>query len=63
MSAVPIPGIVYRRMKPSAATSFGIAWRRDDESPQVANLLAIAEEVAKRHVPALSDGRELIAHD
>jgi DNA-binding transcriptional LysR family regulator len=61
-SAVPIPGVVYRRMKPSAATSFGIAWRRDDESPQVANLLAIAEEVAKRHGPAPSDGRELIAH-
>jgi DNA-binding transcriptional LysR family regulator len=61
-TAVPVPGIVYRHLTPAPATGFGIAYRRDDESPQVVNLLAIAEEVAKRHGSAPSDGRELIAN-
>lgn len=61
-TAAPVPGIVYRHLTPAPTTGFGIAFRRDDESPQVANLLAIAEEVAKRHTSPPPEGRELIAH-
>ena len=60
-SAPAAAGIVYRHLTPAPTTGFGIAYRRDDESSQVANLLAIAEEVAKRHVSPLPEGRELIA--
>jgi hypothetical protein len=57
-----VPGIVYRHLTPAPTTGFGIAYRRDDESPQVANLLSIAEEVAKRNGSPPPEGRQLIAH-
>jgi len=60
-TAVPVPGIQFRHLTPAPTTGFGIAYRRDDESPQVANLLAIAEEVAKRVASPPPEGRQLIA--
>jgi DNA-binding transcriptional LysR family regulator len=60
-TAVPVPGIQFRHLTPAPTTGFGIAYRRDDESPQVANLLDIAEEVAKRIASPPPEGRQLIA--
>jgi len=62
-SSVPTPGVVYRRMTPAPMTSFGLAFRRDDESPQLANLLKIVDEVAKRASPTAPSAGELIAHE
>lgn len=60
-SFVPVPGLVYRPMSPPPMTSFGIAYRRDDRSPQLANLLRIVDEVAKEaQANSPADG-ELIA--
>jgi DNA-binding transcriptional LysR family regulator len=60
-SAAAAPGIVYLGMTPAPMTSFGIAYRRDDGSPQVARLLEIVEEVATAMGSQSPDGGELIA--
>jgi DNA-binding transcriptional LysR family regulator len=63
-SAAPTPGVVYRALIPSPMTSFGIAYRRDDESRQLANLLKIVDEVvaSRSSAKAPADG-ELISHE
>ncbi len=61
-SSAPTPGVVYRPMTPAPITSFGIAYRRDDESTQLANLLKIVDEVAKRSNLKSPPEGELIAH-
>ncbi|HSS93795.1 MAG TPA: LysR substrate-binding domain-containing protein [Candidatus Dormibacteraeota bacterium] len=62
-SVVPTPGLVYRGMTPAPMTRFGIAWRRDDESPLLMNLLKIVDEVAAKTQLRIPDDGELIAHD
>ena len=42
-------------------TGFGIAYRRDDSSPQVANLLKVADEVAQRSSVQTPPDGELFA--
>ena len=60
-SAVPAPGVVYRPMAPPPMTSFGIAYRRGDESPHVANWLRIVDEVSRRSTTRSASDGELIA--
>ncbi len=60
---VPTPGLVYRQMTPSPMNSYGIAYRRDDESPQVANLLKIVDEIATQSKTATPRDGELFVPD
>jgi hypothetical protein len=62
-SAIRMPGAVYRPMSPPPMTSFGIAYRRDDDSPQLANFLKIVQEVAKRSSTEPPPDGELIAQN
>jgi hypothetical protein len=45
--SMPVPGITYRAMSPSPLADFGIAHQRNDPSRIVANLLDIADELAR----------------
>jgi DNA-binding transcriptional LysR family regulator len=47
-SIVPAPGLVYRSMIPTPMAGYGVAYRHDDESPQLANLLEIVDEITAR---------------
>ena len=60
-SAASMPGVVTRPLTPAPMTTFGIAYRRDDASPHLANLLQIVDQVANRtNIKAPADA-ELIA--
>jgi DNA-binding transcriptional LysR family regulator len=41
-----VPGIAYRRLLPEPLIDFGLAYFRDDESPSLANLLRLIDEMA-----------------
>lgn len=60
---VPTPGLVYRQMTPTPMNSFGIAYRRDEESPQLANLLKIVDEIATQSKTAAPKDGELFVPD
>jgi DNA-binding transcriptional LysR family regulator len=62
-SIVPTPGLVYRQMTPRPMNSYGIAYRRDEETPQVVNLLKIADEIATQSRTAAPEGAELFVPD
>ncbi len=62
-SAIRMPGAVYRPISPPPMTSFGIAYRRDDDSQQLANFLKIVHEVAKRSSTKPPPDGELIAQN
>jgi DNA-binding transcriptional LysR family regulator len=42
----PVPGIAYRRLSPEPLIDFGLAYFRDDESPSLAKLLRLIDEMA-----------------
>lgn len=62
MSA-PVPGIVYRRPSPPLLIDFGLAYFRDDESPALANLLRLIDEMAEGQPGDVPDGSEILAGD
>ena len=62
-ASAPVPGIVYRRMSPELLIDFGLAYFRDDESPMLANLLRIADELAEGAPGDVPEGSELLTAD
>jgi len=42
----PVPGLVQRSLRPAPLAELVIAYRRDDRSPPLANLLRVVDEVA-----------------
>jgi DNA-binding transcriptional LysR family regulator len=45
-ATIPKPGIAYRSMSPAPLIELAIAYRRDDPSPTLANLLGLVDELA-----------------
>jgi DNA-binding transcriptional LysR family regulator len=63
IASTPVPGVVYRRMTPELVIDFGIAYWRDDESPMLANLLSLVDEMAPDEPGALPKGSELLTSE
>jgi DNA-binding transcriptional LysR family regulator len=59
--SAPVPGIAYRRMLPEPLIDFGLAYFRDDESPVLANLLRLIEEMAGGEPGEVPDGSDVLA--
>jgi hypothetical protein len=59
--SAPVPGIAYRRLLPEPLIDFGLAYFRDDESPALANLLRLIEEMAEGEPGDVPDGSEVLA--
>jgi DNA-binding transcriptional LysR family regulator len=57
----PVPGIAYRRLSPEPLIDFGLAYFRDDESPVLANMLRLIEEMAEAEPGQVPEGSELLA--
>jgi LysR family transcriptional regulator, benzoate and cis,cis-muconate-responsive activator of ben and cat genes len=56
----PVPGIAYRRISPAMYLDFGVAHFRDDDSPLLADLLRVIDEMAKDEPGDLPEGSELL---
>ena len=56
----PVPGVAYRRISPAMFIDFGIAYSRDDDSPVIANLLRLIDEMADGEPGDLPAGGELL---
>ena len=56
----PVPGIAYRRLSPEPLIDFGLAYFRDDESPRLANLLRLIDEMAPDHPGDVPEGSALL---
>jgi hypothetical protein len=61
--STPVPGVAYLRVSPELLLDFGVAYFRDDESPVVANLLRLIDEIADEEPGELPDGSELLTAD
>jgi len=59
--SAPVPGIVYRRSSPMLFIDFGLAYLRDDESPVLANLLRLIDEMAEGQPGDVPEGGEILA--
>jgi DNA-binding transcriptional LysR family regulator len=59
--SAPVPGIAYRRTSPGLLLDFGVAYFRDDESPTLANLLSLVDEMAKDEPGEVPDGSEIVS--
>jgi DNA-binding transcriptional LysR family regulator len=57
----PLPGVAYRHWSPALLADFGLAYLRHDESPILANLLRLIEEMAEREPGDLPEGSELLS--
>lgn len=57
--ATPAEGIAYRSMSPTPLVELAVAYRSDDHSPMLANLLKVVEEIAPFDPLSAPDG-ELI---
>jgi DNA-binding transcriptional LysR family regulator len=56
----PVPGIAYRRISPKLFIDFGVAYIRDDDSPAMAKLLQLIDEMADGEPGDLPEGSELL---
>jgi hypothetical protein len=54
--AAPAEGIAYRSIAPSPLVELAIAYRHDNESRTLANLLKVVEEVAPFDASSAPDG-------
>jgi DNA-binding transcriptional LysR family regulator len=61
IASAPVPGIAYRRLSPEPLIDFGVAYFRDDESPMLANLLRLVDEMAPGEPGDVPEGGELLA--
>jgi DNA-binding transcriptional LysR family regulator len=59
--SAPVPGIAYRRLSPEPLIDFGLAYFRDDESPLLANLLRLIEEMPEGEPGEVPAGSEVLA--
>jgi hypothetical protein len=56
----PVEGIAYRSMSPAPLVDLVIAYRHDDPSPTVANMVSLVEELASNDSYAVREDGELI---
>jgi DNA-binding transcriptional LysR family regulator len=56
----PLPGVVYRRLSPALLSDFGLAYFREDESPVLANLLRLVDEMAEGEPGDVPEDSELL---
>ena len=56
----PVKGITYRRMTPAPYVELALAYRSDDSSPTVANLLILVDELALDGSSVVPEDGELI---
>jgi DNA-binding transcriptional LysR family regulator len=56
----PTPGVAYRRLSPALLSDFGLAYFRDDESPVLANLLRLIDEMAGAEPGDVPENSELL---
>jgi hypothetical protein len=59
-TSAPVPGVAYRPISPALFMDFGLAYFREDESPALANLLRLIDDMAKDEPGPLPDGSELV---
>jgi len=59
-TSAPVPGIAYRPIAPAMFIDFGIAYFRDADSPAIANLLGLIDEMAADLPGDLPEGSELL---
>jgi len=59
-ASAPVPGIAYRRITPALLLDFGFAYFRDNDSPVMANVLRLIDEMAKGEPGDLPEGSELL---
>jgi hypothetical protein len=55
-----VPGIAYRRVSPALLLDFGFAYFPDNDSPVMANVLRLIDEMAKGEPGDLPEGSELL---
>lgn len=59
-ASAPVPGIAYRRTSPAMLLDFAVAYFRDDESPTLANLLRLIDEMSEGEPGEVPEGSEVI---
>jgi DNA-binding transcriptional LysR family regulator len=59
-ASAPVPGIAYRRTSPALLIDFGIAYFRDDESPVLADLLRLIDELGPVEPGDVPEGSEVV---
>ena len=57
----PLPGVAYRPLSPALLADFGLAYLREDESPVLANLLRLIDEMAEGESDDMPEGSELLS--
>ena len=57
----PLPGVTYRRLSPALLSDFGLAYLLDDESPVLANLLRLIDEMGEGGPGEVPAGSELLS--
>jgi len=58
--AMPIEGIAYRSLSPAPLVELALAYRREDPSPTLGNLVTIVDELAAADSYAVREDGELI---
>ena len=59
-ASAPVPGIAYRPTSPGLFLDFGVAYFRDDQSPPLADLLRLIDELAPDGPGDAADGSEVL---
>ena len=62
-ASAPVPGIAYRPTSPALLLDFGIAYCRDNESPVLADLLRLTDEMATGEPGEVPEGSEVLVVD
>jgi DNA-binding transcriptional LysR family regulator len=60
-ASAPVPGIAYRRTSPALLLDFAVAYFREHESPTLANLLRLVDEMSDGGPGEVPEGSEIVA--
>jgi DNA-binding transcriptional LysR family regulator len=60
-ASAPVTGVEYRDLSPEPLIDFGVAYLRSDQSPTLANLLQIIDEIAGSEPGEVPVGSELLS--
>jgi hypothetical protein len=59
-ASAPVPGVAYRRTSPGLFLDFGVAYFKDDQSPALADLRLLIDELAQGEPGDPPDGSEVV---
>jgi DNA-binding transcriptional LysR family regulator len=62
-ASAPVPGVAYRPTSPRLFLDFGVAYFRDDESPALADVLRLIEELVPDGPGDAPEGSEVVTAD